>query len=75
MLNGKVYNSKNGGVKKTSADVMIPAFLAAYTGKDVNTIELTAFPSMKRILPNWRITYDGLAKLKKMKERLTLSLI
>ena len=68
MLNGKPYNSANGGVKKTSSDVMIPAFLAAYTGRDANTIELTAFPSMKRILPNWRITYDGLSKLKKMKE-------
>ncbi|MBR5532776.1 MAG: cell surface protein SprA [Bacteroidales bacterium] len=68
MLNGKPYNAANGGVKKSSSDVMIPAFLAAYTGRDANTIELTAFPSMKRILPNWRITYDGLSKLKKMKE-------
>ena len=68
MLNGKPYNSANGGVKKSSSDVMIPAFLAAYTGRDVNTIELTAFPSMKRILPNWRVSYDGLSKLKKMKE-------
>ena len=68
MLNGKPYNAKNGGVKKSSSDVMIPAFIAAYTGRDASSIELTAFPSMKRILPNWRVSYDGLSKLKKMKE-------
>lgn len=67
-LNGRPYDPGNGSVNKSSADVMVPAFLAAYTGRSVNTIELSPFPSMKRLLPNWRITYDGLGKLKKMKE-------
>ena len=68
MLNGKPYDPKNGSVKKNSSDVMIPAFIAAYTGKDINNIELTAFPSIKHLLPNWRITYDGFGKMKKMKD-------
>jgi len=44
-----------------SQDVLIPAFLAAYTGKDARTISLSPFP--KTPLPNWRIDYTGLNKL------------
>ncbi|MDL2278812.1 cell surface protein SprA [Parabacteroides sp. OttesenSCG-928-G07] len=47
-------------VSVNSADVLIPAFLAAYTGKDAAKIKTTAFPSLSSLLPNWRITYDGL---------------
>ena len=58
------YNPERyGGVRGNSADVLIPAFLAAYTGKNVNKIGLTAFPSITRLLPNWRITYDGLIQI------------
>jgi cell surface protein SprA len=42
-------------------DVLIPAFLAAYGGKDVNNINLSAFPRIP--LPNWQIDYSGLSKL------------
>ncbi len=51
------------GFGKLSQDVMIPAFLAAYTGKDPKQIALTPFPSLAGVLPNWRITYDGLAQI------------
>jgi cell surface protein SprA len=44
-----------------SQDVLIPAFIAAYTGKDANTISLSPFPGTP--LPNWRIDYTGLTKL------------
>lgn len=67
-LSGMTYNTAYGSVDKNSADVMIPAFLAAYTGKDVNSIEITAFPSLTCVLPNWRITYDGIGNLPKMKK-------
>lgn len=67
-LTGKPYSSANGGVNPSSADVMIPAFIAAYTGKDANTIDLTAFPSWKQLIPNWKVSYDGLSKLKKMQK-------
>lgn len=65
---GQPYNSENGGVKQTSSDVLIPAFIAAYTGKDPSKIGLSAFPSLSSILPNWNITYDGLVKLGNMKK-------
>ncbi|MDP4269197.1 MAG: cell surface protein SprA [Bacteroidota bacterium] len=64
------YDSKYGGVNSSSADVLIPAFIAAYTGKDANNIELSAFPSLKSLLPNWRITYDGLSQLPFIKSAL-----
>lgn len=50
------------GYGKNSQDVIIASFLAAYTGKDANTIKLNRFPSFP--VPNWRLTYNGLSKLK-----------
>jgi cell surface protein SprA len=50
----------------TSQDVLIPAFIAAYTGSDVNTMSLSPFP--KTPLPNWRIDYAGLNKLSAFKD-------
>ncbi|MCH5327547.1 MAG: cell surface protein SprA, partial [Coprobacter sp.] len=67
-LAGTLYNPQNGGVNLNSADVMIPAFIAAYSGKDPNKVGLTAFPSLKSLLPNWRITYDGLGKIKALQK-------
>ena len=46
---------------------MIPAFLAAYSGRNPLNSKLTSFPSIP--LPNWRVTYDGLMKLKFIKKR------
>lgn len=57
---GQVFNPEVGTVSQTSSDVLIPAFLAAYTGKNPNKQYLSPFPSLAQILPNWRITYDGL---------------
>lgn len=44
-----------------SQDVLIPAFLAAYTGKDARSVSLTPFPKMP--MPNWRVDYTGLNKI------------
>ena len=63
-LAGQIYDPANGGVDKYSADVMIPAFLDAYTGGGGNGI----FPSMLRMLPNWKIKYSGLSKLELFKK-------
>ena len=57
------YNINNGAVNKASSDVLIPAFMAAYSGKDANKVNLNPFPSWKEILPNWRISYDGLMRI------------
>ena len=65
------YNINNGdttitgGYGPTSQEVMIPAFLAAYGGRNPNNISLSQMPKIP--LPNWRITYDGLIKLKSIK--------
>ncbi len=44
-----------------SQDVLIPAFLAAYSSQDANRIRLSPFPRIP--LPNWRIDYAGLPRL------------
>ena len=60
--------NKHGRVNSNSADVLVPAFLAAYTGRDANSMNLNPFLSILRILPNWSITYDGLGKLPWMRD-------
>ncbi|WP_457616301.1 T9SS outer membrane translocon Sov/SprA [Lutibacter sp.] len=55
------------GFGETSQQVMLPAFLAAYSGKDANTIKLTAFRDMP--IPGWKITYKGFMKMKWFKKR------
>ncbi len=50
------------GYNSTSQDILISAFLSAYTGKDVNTYSKTIFPQIP--IPNWRINYNGLSKVK-----------
>ncbi|MDR1880255.1 MAG: cell surface protein SprA [Tannerellaceae bacterium] len=65
---GQPYSPLNGGVKENATDVLIPAFLAAYTGRSAKSITLSPFPSLASLLPNWRITYDGLVRLPGIKK-------
>jgi len=62
------FDPAKGAYGLNSADVLIPAFLAAYTGRDVNTMDTNPFLSILSILPNWRLTYDGLSKLSLFKD-------
>ena len=64
---GDTIKNLVGGYGATSQDVLIPAFLAAYSGVNPSKSKLTAFPSIP--LPNWRITYDGLLKIPYIKKR------
>jgi cell surface protein SprA len=60
------------GYNKFSQEVLIPAFLAAYTGKESSTVPLmkssnttikdNPFGNYKP-MPNWKFTYNGLTKL------------
>ncbi len=50
------------GYGPKSQDVLIPAFLAAYTNSDPNKVGLNPFKAFP--LPNWRISYNGLTKFK-----------
>ncbi len=60
---GREFDPAVGSVNQASSDVLIPAFLAAYTGVDASKIYLTPFPSLSSVLPNWRVTYDGLVRI------------
>ncbi|HUX94643.1 MAG TPA: cell surface protein SprA [Bacteroidales bacterium] len=50
------------GFGETSRDVLIPSFIAAYTKTDPNKVSLETFPTALRMMPNWRINFDGLSK-------------
>jgi cell surface protein SprA len=54
------------GYDTTSQDVVIPAFIAAYTGTNPNKVKLNPFKLVP--LPNWDITYDGLTKFEVFKK-------
>ncbi len=49
------------GYGKSSQDVIVAAFIAAYTGKNAQTSSLNSLPKIP--LPNWRLTYNGLTKI------------
>ncbi|MBQ2541403.1 MAG: cell surface protein SprA, partial [Paludibacteraceae bacterium] len=65
---GQRFNSKNGHVSNNSADVLVPAFLSAYTGMNPEKMNLNPLLGILRILPNWSVTYDGLGKLPWMRD-------
>ena len=66
-LAGTEYNPEVGTVSSTSPDVLIPAFIAAYNGTDVNKVTLEHFPGLESMRPNWRVTYDGLTQIPAIK--------
>lgn len=47
-------------------DVLIPSFLAAYRGVSTSSIGLTPFQNLP--IPNWKVSYNGLSKLKAIKQ-------
>ncbi len=57
---GETFDAANGAVGQYSADVMIPAFLNAYTSMGSS---LDIFPTLAKMLPNWTLKYSGLGKL------------
>ena len=79
------YNTKDPeyryGYSRYAQDVLIPAFLAAYTGKSPEKIGLLKNGGPANVRsnpfsnyiprPNWRITYNGLAKLDPFKNYFT----
>jgi cell surface protein SprA len=50
------------GYGMTSREVLIPAFIAAYTKSSPQKVSLETFPSAFRMMPNWRLQFDGLSK-------------
>ena len=56
------------GYGLTSQDVLIPAFLAAYSGTNSNSIFLDFIPAVKYIKPNWKVTFSGLNNVNALKK-------
>jgi cell surface protein SprA len=50
------------GFGKTSQSVLLPSFLAAYSGTDVTKVSLSAFRDVP--IPNWSLRYSGFMKMK-----------
>ena len=55
------FDPAYGTVDKYSGDVMIPAFLSAYTSMGGNGLSI--FPKLRSLLPNWTVRYSGLSQL------------
>jgi cell surface protein SprA len=58
-ITGQTYQDK-------SQDVLIPAFIAAYSGTSATDVNLSPFPKIP--IPNWRFTYEGLNKISGIKD-------
>jgi len=83
IISNRLTNDPNAGAHSTDlgfaegfgrqqVEVLIPAFLAAYTDQDANTTELDFRSRVERRgyipNPNWSITYNGLSDLPFLKE-------
>jgi cell surface protein SprA len=51
------------GYGESAQSVLIPAFLAAYGKRDPNRVNLNPILDLWDMLPNWRLTFDGLSKI------------
>lgn len=49
------------GYGRTQQDVLVPAFLAAYTGQDPTNVKLNVFDLLPAV--NWNLTYNGLSRV------------
>lgn len=54
-------NNEFGYYDTLSQDVLIPSFIAAYSGQSSSDVALTPFPKIP--LPGWRLDYAGLSKI------------
>ncbi|WP_017497884.1 cell surface protein SprA [Flavobacterium sp. WG21] len=68
--NYKVYTANEGypiGFTKSNQAVLLPAFLAAYTGSSASSSSTDIFRSFP--IPNWSIKYNGLMRYKYFKDK------
>lgn len=56
----------SGEYDSLSQDALIPAFVAAYSGRSGTDVDLSPFP--RTPLPNWQINYTGLSKISALQE-------
>ncbi|KIM09770.1 MAG: SprA protein [Sulfurovum sp. FS06-10] len=55
------------GYGKNSQQVLLPSFIAAYSGKEANKVSTGVFRDVP--LPNWSVKYTGLMRYKWFKEK------
>lgn len=55
-----------GGYQENSQQVLLPAFVAAYSGKDPDKVNTGLFRNIP--IPNWNLRYNGLMKFKWFKK-------
>jgi cell surface protein SprA len=56
-----VANGYADGYGPNSQNVLVPAFLAANTGKSASGASTSQFPNIP--IPNWQLTYSGLSRI------------
>lgn len=66
ILNRFQLANPNHEYDTNSQDILIPAFIAAYTGTNADKVNLSPFP--KTPIPNWRFDYTGLSKIPALKD-------
>lgn len=68
-LHGNAYGQTGNyfdGYGPTAQQTMMFAFLSAYSGRDAATYPLSVFPNTPA--PNWRVTYNGLSRIERLKK-------
>ncbi len=65
-LNGERTDGQAFEDSVLTQDILIPAFLAAYGGKDNGTARTSPLPKIP--LPNWRLDFAGLSKIPALKK-------
>ena len=60
-----VFPDYREGFGPTSQQVLIPSFLSAYSGMNMNNKLIKSIPlnGLFMFMPNWRLTFDGLNKI------------
>lgn len=61
------------GYGRSQQAVLVPSFIAAYSGQDVNSIQVNAEDPSQVLVnilprPNWKVTYNGLSKIKALQD-------
>ncbi|OFY50107.1 MAG: cell surface protein SprA [Bacteroidetes bacterium GWF2_49_14] len=58
----------SNGYGPTSPEVLIPAFLAAYSGKSAGIVSLNPMPGILSMMPKWGVQYGGLQRIEFFKK-------
>ena len=64
------------GYGPTDLEVLIPAFMAAYSNVNANAVSLEPMPGVLSMMPNWHIQYTGLERqpfIKKYLKQLSIN--